>query len=208
MPWPQFPGQPPFQMHSIIPTETLRSDNAHVPMAIQKTWSLYLHMAYGLIRRKKWLNSVEPGYYHRPAKTASTERRTQETIRSWEARPPFRCFYTILHYVYCWPFYWRSARRGEPEALLPVLASAFQVSEHQPPPSPAASACPENAGYFLVTLNSHFTLNLIHIDLRTGQGIVPTARKSREMRPLVPPFKELILWSRGKIFITPSQHKE
>lgn len=81
MPWPQFPGQPPFQMHSIIPTETLRSDNAHVPMAIQKTWSLYLHMAYGLIRRKKWLNSVEPGYYHRPAKTASTERRTQETMR-------------------------------------------------------------------------------------------------------------------------------
>lgn len=124
MPGSQFPGQPPCQMHSIVPTEALGSVNTHVPMAVQKTWSLYLYMACGLIRRKKWLNSVDPGYYHRPAKTTSTERKTQETIRLWEARPQLKCFYTILYYVYYRPFYCSSQGEGR----IWSTTSCFEIS--------------------------------------------------------------------------------
>lgn len=78
----------------------------------------------GWSEEKKWLNSVDPGYYHRPAKTTSTERKTQETIRLWEARPQLKCFYTILYYVYYRPFYCSSQGEGR----IWSTTSCFEIS--------------------------------------------------------------------------------
>lgn len=96
MPWPQFLGQPQFQVHSIIPTDM------RVPVAgsSENMLTVLVHGLRSDAQKKNWLKSVDPAYYHRPEKNTSTEKKTQLTIRLGKAKPQFKCLHTIQYYVY------------------------------------------------------------------------------------------------------------
>lgn len=133
-------------------------------------------MAYGLtLRENKRLNLVDPA--------SSTEKKTQQTIHLWKARPQFKCFYTILC-VFLRPAFLRklSRERGEwGHKLQESLKHHFQfwyqhsrfLPEHQFPPVTDVPRSPKKASYFLVMLNSHFTVNLVYINQGVGKALCP-----------------------------------